>query len=273
MIYILLPVHNRCDITKNFILDLTNQIYKHFQLILIDDGSTDGTSEMVKSFLPDTFIIQGKGNLWWGGSLDKAYRYIKKIKPLPRDLILIINDDTRIDPNFLNLANNLLRDKNNILIKAQGYNFENNLIDTGVNIDWSKFSFRNTEIIEEINCLSTRGLFMHVEDFLSIGGFYPKLLPHYTSDYEYTYRAYKKGFKLTIDPNLKLFFNDKTTGIKLNYSKEKSFFNFMKNLLSKRSIDNPFIFCIFIIISSPFKFKLQNILRVLKRSILLFRYK
>lgn len=268
MIYIILPVHNRFDITKSFILDLKIQEYKDFRLILVDDGSTDGTSEMVQSLLNDSIIIKGDGNLWWAGALDKAYNYIKSINTDPKDVILIINDDTKINRDFLSKAVNSLANKNNLLLKAECYNFDNELIDTGVYIDWRNFTFKNTRVNKEINCVSTRGLFMYVSDFINLGGFYTKLLPHYTSDYEYTYRAYKKGFKLIVDPDLKIFFNDKTTGVSKNSLTKKLSYYYIKKLFSKRTIDNPITLSIFILISSPLKYKLQNILRVWKRTLI-----
>lgn len=63
----------------------------------------------------------------------------------------------------------------------------------GVYADLKKLTFRQAKTKDEINCLSTRGLFLRVKDFKKIGGFYPKLLPHYLSDYEFTIRAYKKS--------------------------------------------------------------------------------
>ena len=47
-LYILLPVHNRCDITREFIDCLKAQTFQDYHLVLIDDGSTDGTEQMVR---------------------------------------------------------------------------------------------------------------------------------------------------------------------------------------------------------------------------------
>lgn len=60
-IYILLPVHNRCELTRHFIECLKSQTYQNFHLVLIDDGSTDGTSEMVLSNLDTVTVVRGNG--------------------------------------------------------------------------------------------------------------------------------------------------------------------------------------------------------------------
>ena len=77
MIYVILPVHNRKKITESFIQNLVEQTYKDFKLILVDDGSQDGTSEMVLSYISSSVVISGKGDWWWGGSLQQAYKWIK----------------------------------------------------------------------------------------------------------------------------------------------------------------------------------------------------
>ena len=51
--YILLPVHNRREITQKFIECLKSQTYQNYKLVLIDDGSSDGTAAMVQSQISD----------------------------------------------------------------------------------------------------------------------------------------------------------------------------------------------------------------------------
>lgn len=92
MIYIITAVHNRRAITESFIDQLLKQTYKVFVLIIVDDGSTDGTSEMIKSKINDAVIIRGNGNLWWGGALHKAYKWIKQ-NALTDAYVMIANDD------------------------------------------------------------------------------------------------------------------------------------------------------------------------------------
>ncbi len=62
-IYIILPVHNRIETTHRFIKCLKRQTYTKFHLILVDDGSTDGTEEYVRTELHDVTVIKGNGNL------------------------------------------------------------------------------------------------------------------------------------------------------------------------------------------------------------------
>lgn len=260
MTYILLPVHNRKVITKRFIKCLLKQTSQEFQLIIIDDGSKDGTAEMVCELLPNTIVIRGNGKLWWGGSLDKGFKWIKKNKINPEFNILIINDDVEVESNFLNVGQKLLNQNPRTLILAQDYSRNSrNLIDRGSWVDWHKFAFYGVEENHPINILSTRGLFFKVKDFLEIGGFRPLLIPHYQSDYEFTHRAYRKGFALKTFSELRLIEDTSQTGIR---EEIKGLKGFLRTYFSKKSNHYYPSWVAFIILSCPWRYKLVNLFRV-----------
>ena len=61
MIHIVIPVYNRRDITRNCLLSLREQTHTDFQVVVIDDGSTDGTSEMIQKEFPEVVLLMGDG--------------------------------------------------------------------------------------------------------------------------------------------------------------------------------------------------------------------
>ena len=213
-VYILLPVHNRKDITKKFISSLLKQNYQNYHLILIDDGSTDGTADIVSQNIPPEklTILSGKGNWWWGGSLHQGYKWIKKNKINPEDLVLMMNDDTIFEPDFLTKGIELITKSTKTLLLAYSYSQQTKkILDRGVHVDWKSHTFRQATNDNEINCLQTMGLIFYVKDFYKIGGFHPILIPHYVSDYDFTIKANQKGYKLTTNEEFKLFTDEKTT--------------------------------------------------------------
>jgi GT2 family glycosyltransferase len=259
-LYILLPVHNRRQITKHFLHCLLNQTYQNYHLILIDDGSTDGTEDMVRCMIPTVTVIKGNGKWWWAGSLQQGYYWVKSHKIRRTDIILIINDDTEIENDFLEKAVSILSNLSNTVLGAYIYSKQTEkLIGRGLFVDWKKMSFQKVSDTEEINCLSTRGVFLRAGDFIKIGGFFPKLLPHYLSDYEYTIRANRKGIRLTTSPLLKLILDETLTGHKnLLLNSIES----IKKYFSVKSPNNPIYVTIFILLACPWKWKLLNIVRV-----------
>ena len=49
MLTIIIPTYDRLPYLKKAINSVFCQIYRHFQLIIVDDGSTDGTAIMFKN--------------------------------------------------------------------------------------------------------------------------------------------------------------------------------------------------------------------------------
>lgn len=71
------------------------------KVFLVDDGSTDGTGDAVRSQFPQVQVIQGSGSLFWNGGMRVAYGEALQAK---FDYYLWINDDTMIFEDTLSLA-------------------------------------------------------------------------------------------------------------------------------------------------------------------------
>jgi len=260
-IYILLPVHNRCKITQRFVDCLKAQTYQNYHLILIDDGSTDGTADMVRRQISSLTVITGKGDWWWAGALQEGYKWLSGQEYEPTDLVLITNDDTEFEVDFLEIAVRCQGARKGTLLLAQAFSRESNhLVSAGVQVDWRRLKFKQMVTQDEINCLSTRGLFLYAEDFIALGGFYPTLLPHYLSDYEFTIRASRKGMSLLTDDHLKMWVDENTTGY--HEFNEESFREFRKKYFAKNSDANPLAWTVFIGLACPWPWKLTCWMRV-----------
>ncbi len=262
-IYIFLPVHNRIEKTRLFIDSLLSQSYGNYHLILVDDGSTDGTQDYVRSKVEGLTVITGSGNWWWAGGLHQGYLWIKKHGVDPQDVVLLINNDTEFAPDFFQTAAELLAKEPKTLLLARVFRKQSGeLGEAGVHADWRRLTFDHTEIPEEVNCLSTRGLFLRAGDFLDIGGFYPAVLPHYLSDYEFTIRAHHKGYRLMTDPALTLKVDELTTGFHA-WHRAASRGEFFRDYFSRRSSSNPFSWFVFVALACPWPWKPLNLLKVI----------
>jgi GT2 family glycosyltransferase len=63
---------------------------------LVDDGCTDGTGAAVRKHFPDTTVLQGTGELYWGGGMRLAFgEALRK----DYDFYLWINDDSVLYPH------------------------------------------------------------------------------------------------------------------------------------------------------------------------------
>jgi predicted SAM-dependent methyltransferase/GT2 family glycosyltransferase len=262
-IYILLPVHNRRDVTRKFIECLKEQTFSNYHLVLIDDGSTDGTANMVKDLIPDVTVLRGIGNWWWAGCLQRGIEWLQQNSVLACDIVLIINDDVIFNRYYLDNAINELANSSNTLFLSQQYESNSQLpTETGIEVDWRMFSFEIAKTPERINCLSTRGLFMKWRELCIIGGFYPKILPHYWADYEFTIRAAKRGIRLATSPKL-LVQDTSFASNRINFD-GITLVSFIKLIFSNKTSWNPIHQIVFLILSCPWKWITINFLRVIK---------
>lgn len=100
-IAVLMTCYNR----KLTTLDCLSALYQsklpkgHFmEVFLVDDGSTDGTSEAVHNNFSDVNIIQGDGTLFWNGGMHLAWSHaIEK----GHDFYLWLNDDTLLSKDAI----------------------------------------------------------------------------------------------------------------------------------------------------------------------------
>lgn len=267
MIYILLPVHNRKEITRGFVDCLGTQAYRDFHLVLIDDGSSDGTAEMVRERITDVTVLRGKGNWWWGGSLQRGLNWLEKHSPEPTDIILMINDDVFIKPDFLSSGVDFLLQFPNSLLQANFFDEKTGgVVEMGRSADFKKFEFPITADQQSIKCLSTRGLFMRWDVCKKIGGFRPFLLPHYGSDSEYTIRAGRKGFALRTSPTVYLIPDLSATGIMDGENGISPI-----ALFSKRCTLNPIYWTNFALLVTPLRWIPANVFKVWLRTFWLLR--
>ena len=97
----LLTCHNRRELTLLCLsqlsaLDLPEGT--HLDVVLVDDGSRDGTSVIVREKYPEVGILQGDGSLFWCGGMRKAWAHAAIADP---DFYLLVNDDTMVERDAL----------------------------------------------------------------------------------------------------------------------------------------------------------------------------
>ena len=247
-VFIIIPVHNRKQYTRNCLLSLKKQTFKSFVLIVVDDGSTDGTSEMIEQEFPEVVLLHGDGNLWWTRATNLGVEYALT-QADQDDYILTLNDDTMVRPTYLqalldsalNLPNSLI---GSISISSID---ESTVVDAGVRINWltAKFNrlkryiryediINSEKLLHSVDVLPGRGTLISTEVFRDIGLYDFEHLPHYGADYEFSRRANKNGYELYINYNAVVISCVHSTGIN-NESRTLSYAELAKSFISIRS--------------------------------------
>lgn len=260
MLYCVTAVHNRYAITEKYVKLLLGQTYRDFTLVLVDDGCTDGTADMVRRLMPTAVILQGDGNLYWGGALHMAYRWICDHAGA-EDLVFIANDDGWFPEDYIQRGVEYLMKYPECLITGCGYDTGTGSVRDGA----LRWNFAHADYAQEFvfnepcSCASTRSLFLRAEVMKKVGGFHPILLPHYGSDSEWTIRAARKGFAVRSFEDLSYRFTEaKAPG-------DDVLGTSVRKLFSKRSMRNPVYRINLILLATPIRYLPSALWSQLKR--------
>jgi GT2 family glycosyltransferase len=242
-VFVLAPIHNRKETTLKFLRSFSNQTYSDYQMVIIDDGSTDGSSEAIRAEFPETVILEGDGNLWWTGAMRKGVEYVLSIAT-DNDYILAINDDVTVNDDYIEKLVSASEENGNAIVGSIYRDSENKelVYDSGVKIDWKNYRYyqmpykKDDNITKNVDTLATRGTIIPIAVFKNIGLF-EKKLRHYAADYEYFFRAKKMGYQLLISHDASVYDSENSRTIPDN-SRIQSFQNVWRRNFSIKSPNN-----------------------------------
>ena len=264
-IYIVIPVHNRVDYTINCLRSLRKQTSKGFNIIIVDDGSTDGTFDALGLEFPDVIYIPGDGTLWWSAAMNKGVRCALERKA---EYIISLNNDTEVASDFIErLADSAVLHPEALL---GAYTLD---IDTrrpeygGSRMNWQAHNIRLLDIIPTekrkglhwVTHFPGRGLWIPAVVFKKIGLFDAETFPHTAADYDFTLRAAGRGFKIFCDYGAKLYshvYASEDWQIRRNFS----FKNYIRHITDIRGGGNLGVFFKFTMRHCPYKYRFRRVI-------------
>jgi len=98
-IWVCVAVFNRRHYTRKCLELLLDQTYSKLRTIVVDDGSTDGTSEMIRVEHAQVVLLRGDGSLYWTGAMRLGIEYILA-HCAADDYVLLLNDDLVFGPGL-----------------------------------------------------------------------------------------------------------------------------------------------------------------------------
>jgi GT2 family glycosyltransferase len=92
---VVIPHWNGEEILRRCLLSLKKSRYRDFQILIVDNGSSDNSVNMVKAEFPDVSLIESPVNLGFAAGCNLGIRSSES------PYVLLLNNDTEVDPGWL----------------------------------------------------------------------------------------------------------------------------------------------------------------------------
>ena len=278
-IYIIIPVYNRKEFTRQCLQSIYKQTNKNIIIIVIDDGSTDGTGEMINSEFPEVILLKGDGNLWWTKATNFGVKYALENGA---EYILTLNDDTLLTEDYIEKMIYWTSIKKDILLGSFALDINSQRpIYGGEVINWKTAKFnslleqtKNNEYrgLHKVSHYPGRGLLIPSQVFRKVGYYDEKNFPQVLSDYDFTHRAQRNGFEIYCNYDAKLYCHSEESG-DYKIRKNKSLKNYLLHLFGRKGGGNLKYFTIYSIKNCPKKYLPSFLILGILRRILGYIFK
>jgi GT2 family glycosyltransferase/SAM-dependent methyltransferase len=244
-VFVVIPVFNRLHFTRSCIADLKAQTHQPLVIIVADGGSTDRTPDILRKAHPDIHVLTSTEEQWWAGSVQQGIAYALKLSAHEDDLVLMMNNDTRFPPDYVETLVNVSREQNAavgaLVVDSRD---PTRSLDAGEYMDWANYDFplKSAPLAGETMCtdvdfLPGRGSLVPLRMIRESGNVDARLLPHYLADYEFFYRLKKAGHRLCVTYTTRIEAHIEETGIKPGAG-IASFRTIYRECFSRRSMNN-----------------------------------
>jgi GT2 family glycosyltransferase len=252
-VIILIPIFNGIKETVKCLDSIFQSTYQNIDIIIIDDGSTDNSQEIISERFEGIKFLQGDGNLWWSGGMNEGFKHV--LENYNEDsLVILLNNDNIVrsdmvenlvssakkNPESVICSKVYIEGNTNQLLFAGGYASirKSGLYISGYynedNVDYSK--------LKKVKWCGGMGVALPIHIIKNVGYFDNMNFPQYFGDADYMYRVRKKGYTIIYDPACICWNNREQTGYgikdgKVTFEKLKGLlFNIKSNYDLKANI-------------------------------------
>jgi GT2 family glycosyltransferase len=208
---IVVPVHNRKEITLQCLKSLAdiNRTGLEVHVIVVDDGSTDGTDKAIGEQFPDVEVIRGDGTLYYTKGTNAGLAAAMNRAP---HYILGINDDSIFHNEFLTRMVDCARRNPRTIVGALLLLWDDPHRVFQVGAKWDTWyggwrhpmnltAFNVPRSAWEVELIVGNCVLYPLDAVREVGLMNERAFPYGFGDAEYTPRMRKRGWYLMIEPS------------------------------------------------------------------------
>ena len=214
---VVIPNWNGRDLLQKYFPSIVEAVRGNSdnEIIVVDNGSEDGTAEFLREHFPSVRVLALERNLGFGGGSNAGFRAAKN------DIVVLLNSDMRVERDFLAPLLEAFSDEAVFSVACQIFFSDPNKLreETGLTqFWWENGSLRvrhrdDPAIRIPYPCAYGGGgsCAFDRRKFLELGGFDELLAPFYLEDTDIGYRAWKRGWKVLYQPHSVVFHEHRGT--------------------------------------------------------------
>ena len=265
-IFIVIPVHNRLGYTKACLRSLQRQSVQGFNVVVVDDGSSESTGAVLRQQFAYVALLRGDGNLWWSGAMNMGVEYALD---KGATYILSLNNDTEVAPDFVESMMRSAQKKPEALLGAYCFDIQLKRPNYGGSrISWGGKNLQLLDILSPeqrtglhwVTHFPGRGLWIPSVVFRKVGLFDAETFPHAAADYDFTLKASRCGYKTYCNFDARLYSHVQASG-DWEYRVNLSLKNYLRHLTDIKGGGNLRVFIRFTILHCPPEYKIQHLVK------------
>ncbi len=204
---IVIPVHNGWAHTKRALQAIRDATGGRVAVVVVDDGSSDGTSGLLHAEAPDVTVIPGSGTLWWSGAANVGCRHA--IANGAHTLVLFNNDNYEISDACFGTLLRLVAESGGCVspVVLEEHDGHRRLRHAGGALDWRRGGIRlravgspylESDRMVDCDWLPGSALAFSADLFVELDGFDERRFPQYRGDIDFTLRARLLGRRCVV---------------------------------------------------------------------------
>jgi GT2 family glycosyltransferase len=210
-ISIVIPSYNGKELLKKYVPAALNACKNYSldktELIIVDDASSDGTVEYVKSNFPRIKVIEHEANKGFSVSANHGFHAARN------RIVVLLNNDVKISENFFHFLPGHFEEEAIFAVRPciksgiddGGNNLENPRIGGEFRFGFIQVPVRKRGKLNFSFFAGGGASAFDKEKFLELGGFDEMFSPFYFEDVDLSYRAWKRGWKTVYEPRSYLY--------------------------------------------------------------------